>query len=163
MSKSLTQLLSLRRNREQQAAIQLQRALARQREHEKALARAYDTATETAKAATARIAELYRQCVNDRLSRGDLDLLGAQVDGQYARAAETRAAVLTAEKTLAGVLTEVDTARAHLIEQSRNVQKLDLILADLRSAAERAAEINAEAEAERPPGSSHPFQDAALS
>lgn len=163
MNKSLTQLLSLRRNREQQAAIQLQRMLEREREHEEALERARRKAMETARNAAERIAELYDRCVNERLNRGDLDLLTAQVDGQYAREAQTRVAMVTAEKALTGVRTEVEAARAHLAEQSRNVQKLDLIRADLRATAEKAAEINAEAEAERPsiPSSSH--QDPAFS
>lgn len=159
MSRALPQLLALRRTREQQAAAQLQRAVARHREQEELLARMEVREKETEMAVATQIAHLYRQCVNLRLSRADLDLLMAKVDGQYALEAEMHAAVVAAGKELAAIAAEVEAARKLMLERSRNVQKLDLIVDTLRVEAERAAEVTAEAEAERPqapPGAAFP-------
>lgn len=150
MTQAIAQLLALRRMREQQAAAQLQSVVARHRQQQDLLAEMKVREQETAVAVASRIAELYRLCVNDRLSRGDLDLLAAKVNGQYLLEAEMHAAVAGAGKTLAAMAVDVDAARRLLLDRSRNVQKLDLIQDNLRMAAERAAEIAAEAEAERP-------------
>lgn len=150
MTRALPQLLALRRTREQQAAAQLQRVMARHREQEELLARMEVREKETEVAVATHIAQLYRQCVNISLSRADLDLLAAKVDGQYALEAEMHAAVLAAGKDLAAIAAEAEAARKVMLERSRNVQKLDLIVDNLRAEAERAAEIIAESEAERP-------------
>lgn len=153
MTNPLLQLAALRRIREQQASAELQRRTTRLREHEEELARLRADEEDTLKASAGRIARLYGHCVDSPLSPAELDMLMLAVDRQYTLRAEARAAVIAAEEALQQVQAEMEEARRKVTECRRNVEKLDLIFEKSRVAADRRAEVIAEAEAERPPAS----------
>lgn len=150
MTKSLEQLLTLRRMREQQAEAQLQCAMARRLDHERVLERLRREERETVAEVTDRVTQLYQSCIGNPMHNADLDLLAARVDGQYRREADIHASVAAAAEIHADLSATVAAARKVVTERGRNVQKLDLILGDLRQRSDQIAEIMAESEAERP-------------
>jgi hypothetical protein len=150
MTQSLSQLLSLRKRREQQAETDLQRTFARYREQEARVSHLTQRQCELAMAVASRIATLYRNSVESRLGPGDLETLAASVEEQYRLETEMTTIVAAETAVLAAIGDEVTQARGVLREQTRAVQKLEQMLDEVERKAEQTAEIIAEAEAERP-------------
>lgn len=161
MSPAISQLLILRRRREQQAATQLQRKLASYREHEAKLDDLRRQEVELRRTVVQKVVSLYDETVDGRLSPADLDTLAAEVDRLYRLEDEMGARVDAATTELAAIGQQVVEARAVLLERTRSVQKLDQVLEAMLSEASRSAEIIAEDAAERPAGGTLQLQETA--
>jgi flagellar biosynthesis chaperone FliJ len=150
MSAAMGRLLDLRRSRERQAEIELSRALAewrRQTDHVAELERRLETFTHDS---NLHIAALYRATVGGELGPSGIDILIETVDAQYRLQRDMRVLVATQKRLLDQLDEAVAKARATLNERRRTVLKLTALVEEIARDAARAAEIAAEAEAERP-------------
>lgn len=147
MSAALKPLLALRRNRESQAQTRMGAAANALRAAEDGLARLGRDSVALDADVAATIDALYRQSVGARLSRGELDMLAARVEGQYQRQAAMRERIAAARQTVEERDLAAAEARTALAAARRDTMKLQQMVETMEREAAARAEAQAEDEA----------------